>query len=313
MAALIDRLREGCAGLDMVGFGLALVAMVLFGLYMVPRKLSGLRDFDFVLTMCIGAVLTTQAARLLAHGIAPPATGAYGLLLSASCGPLWALGMLFYTLSVSQMGLALATPIKNTTAVLGTVFGLVVFAEWHETNATLALAGSALVVGCAVVLGRCGDRAQERSFVTGLGVVYALLAAVFFAAYTIPLKMAQREGVDTYSLIAFMSLGTLGGGLALFLAFSRGRRQWLRAGLRDHLWAALAGATWSLATVTMAEAIRHIGLAVTWPVTNLNTIVTVAAGVWLFHEIDARRYMTTIGLAMLLAIAGSVLLGLAKL
>jgi len=299
--------------LTALGFGLAILAMVLFGLYMVPRKLSGLRDFDFVLSMCIGAVIITQIARFVAHGLSQPELDPRGIWLSFSCGPIWALGILFYTLSVSQMGLTLATPIKNTTAVLGTILGLAVFAEWRETSPVLALIGSLLVVACAILLGRCGDKTEKRDHVTPLGVLYALLAALFFAAYTIPLKFAQRLGVDSYSLIATMGWGTLAGAVVLFIAFTRGRRRWLREPPKDHFFAILAGICWALATITMAEAIRHIGLAVTWPVTNLNTIVTVAAGILIFHEIDTRRFRGTIALAMLCAIVGSALLGFAKL
>jgi glucose uptake protein len=298
--------------LDIPGFSLALLAMVLFGMYMVPRKVCGLRDFDFVVSMCIGAVLLTQCARLLVHGLDGPELSPRGQWLAFSCGPVWSLGILFYTLSVSQMGLSLATPIKNTTAVIGTVLGLVAFSEWQDTNAALAMVGSLLVVACAIVLGRSSESDCSRSRITPLGVVFALLAAIFFAAYTVPLKLAQREGVDSYSLIATMGLGTLLGGVALFVAFSRNRRQWLRFPLRDHLFAMLAGAIWALASITMTEAIRHIGLAITWPVTNLNTIVTVGAGIFVFRESDARTHRTTIAIAMACAIVGSVLLGLAK-
>ncbi len=295
--------------------------MVLFGLYMVPRKLSRLRDYGFLLTMCVGAVLTTLAAHLLVHGSLRPAAGPLGAWLSFSCGPVWTLGMLFYTLSVSQMGLTLATPIKNTTAILGTVLGLAVFAEWRETNAVLAIIGSALVVACAVVLARCSEpspasddevAAPARSTVTPLGVVFAVLAALFFAAYTIPMKLAQREHVGTLDLMEYMAGGTLLGGLCLFGVFSRGRRAWLRASPADHAWAALSGVTWALATVAMTQAITRIGLAITWPVTNLNTIVTVAAGILLFREVDLAKHARTIALAMACAIAGTVLLGFSR-
>jgi glucose uptake protein len=308
--------------LNAFGFFLALVAMILFGLYMVPRKLSRLRDFDFVLSMCIGTVLFTQIARLIAHRLPDPPLPQQAHWLALSCGLIWTLGMLSYTLSVSQMGLALATPIKNTTAVIGTLFGLVIFAEWRETNALLALVGSLLVVACAVILARAGNGKAEdappdsamhaRSSVTAAGVFWALMAAVSFAAYAVPFKFAQRMGMDSYTLTAQTGLGTLVGSLLLFLTFGRGRRRWLREPLRDHLFAALCGAIWAAATITMAEAILRVGLAVTWPVTNLNTLVTVAAGIFWFHEIDARKHARTIIIAMICATAGSLLLGVAR-
>lgn len=314
--------------MDLLGFLLALVSMVLFGLYMVPRKLCGLRDFAFVLSMCVGTVASTLTAALLVHrGCLPPvAPGA--ALLALSSGLVWTLGMLSYTLSVTHMGLALATPIKNTTAVVGTVFGLVVFSEWKETSPWLALVGSLLVVACAVILAQTGAKngsrpegpeeagegpgEPERSSVTAVGVFWALMAALGFAFYAVPFKFAQRAGMDSYTLTAFTGLGTLPGAACLFLFFSRGRRGWLRAPLSDHLYAALCGAIWSAATITMAEAILRIGLAVTWPITNLNTIVTVAAGILWFHEIDARKHARTIAIAMVCATVGSLLLGVAR-
>ena len=310
--------------MDVAGFSIALLSMVFFGLYMVPRKFSRLRDFDFVLSMCVGAVVTTQVARLIAHGGAPPDAPADGLWLAFICGPIWALGVLFYTLSVSTMGLALATPIKNTTAVLGTIFGLAIFAEWRETNAVYALVGSCLVVLCAVILARCGrcgesgpvaceSRPEVRTVVSALGVLFALLAAVFFAAYTIPMRLSQQAGLDNYTLMAYMGMGTLVGGAGLWGVFSRGRRRWITEPLRDHLYAALAGCIWALATLTMSMGIMRIGLAVTWPVVNLNTIITVAVGVLLFKEISFRQCSGTISLAIGCALAGTVLLGLARM
>jgi len=109
-----------------------------------------------------------------------------------------------------------------------------------------------------------------------------------------------------------MGLGTLFGSTALFVLFTRDRRRWFREPMRHHLWAALAGAVWASATLAMAHAIERVGLAVTWPVTNLNTIVTVAAGIVIFHEIDLKKRGRDIALSMALAIVGSLLLGLSR-
>jgi len=70
---------------------------------------------------------------------------------------------------------------------------------------------------------------------------------------------------------------------------------------------------WVLGTVTMAEAIRRIGLAITWPFTNLNTIVTVACGILLFHEVSVRKFWKALLLGLATGIAGVALLGLARL
>lgn len=301
--------------MDWYGYGLATAALIFFGLYMVPRKLTTLRDLPFVLSMCLGVVLTTTLASLLLHGtplvISPVQSRA--LALAFLCGPVWYLGVLFYTISVSEMGLTLATPIKNTTAVLGTLIGLLYFAEWQETRPLPALAGAALVVVSAVIISRTGESDCRRSCVTLRGVLAALAAALFFASYTIPFKLAQQSGLDTVTLVAYMGLGTLSGAVVAFALLDRNWRQWLHAGLAHHLYAALCGLLWVLAVIVMAEAIRRIGLAITWPFTNLNTIVTVACGIVIFREISVRKFGRVIALGLVVGVLGVILLGVARL
>jgi glucose uptake protein GlcU len=298
--------------LNPIGFLLAGVSALFFGLYMVPRKLCRLQDLEFVASMAFGVVPTTLVAMLIVHRGFGGALPAVGIELSFLCGLIWTFGMLFYTLSVGQMGLALATPIKNTTAILGTIIGFAFFAEGAHTKLVPALVGSLLVVACAVVLGMTGERKGNRSFITPLGILFAILAATFFAAYTIPLKLAMGLHMDSYRLIAIMGLGSATGGVALLIAQRRPLGRWLRSSSRDHAWAAAAGACWALATVAMAEAIERIGLAVTWPISNLNTIVTVACGILLFREISVRKFGKLLALGLLCAIVGSALLGFAK-
>ena len=61
--------------------------------------------------------------------------------------------------------------------------------------------------------------------------------------------------------------------------------------------------------MAMAEAIKRIGLAITWPFTNLNTIVTVFCGIVFFHEINARKFWKTIVLGLAVRVVGVALLG----
>lgn len=298
--------------MDWVGYGLATLALVLFGLYMVPRKLTGLRDQPFVLSMALGIVITSTAASLLVHR-APLVIGLPGQWLALACGPLWYLGVLLYSVSVSEMGLTLSTPIKNTTAVLGTLAGLIVFAEWRETRPLEALLGSVLVVASAIIIGRTGESDCRRSCLSPRGTLAAIGAAVCFAAYAVPLKAAQRLGLDTVTLVAWTAWGIIPTALIASAALERNWGGWWRTPLREHAWAALCGAIWVLATVAMAEAIRRIGLAVTWPFTNLNTIVTVACGILFFHEINMRKFWRVLLLGLATGVAGVALLGLARL
>ncbi len=293
------------------GFALAFVSMIFFGLYMVPRKFCGLRHLEFVLSMS-GGVLASMLVAWALYGdksrSAPLA--AYGW--AALCGPIWTLGMVAFTVAVAEMGLTLATPIKNTTAVLGSLVGLLFFGESRHTTPWMALGGSVLIVACAVVIGQAGEGSETHFGVTRRGVIWSLLAAVFFAAYTVPLKLAMGLRLDSYSIVLGMAVGIGLAAAAGHVAGGGSPREWWRRPRRDHYFAALAGVTWSLATLFMNEAIRRIGLAVTWPVTNLNTVVAVGMGAWVFHEVHLERHRTKLAWGLVFAAAGVALLGLSK-
>lgn len=299
--------------MDWLGFGFAFIALILFGLYMVPRKLTRLRDLPFVLSMCLGVVVSTTAASLLVHGVPLLRAQPHAEWLAFACGPVWYLGVLFYTISVTRMGLTLATPIKNTTAVLGTLVGLVYFSEWRETHPLPAVAGSILVAVSAWIISRTGENHVRRTNISAAGVAAALAAAVFFSCYTAPFKLAQQAGLDTVTLVAYMGWGTLAGAVVAFALLDRNWRAWLQAPRKEHLLAALCGLLWVAAVIAMAEAIKRIGLAITWPFTNLNTIVTVACGIVFFHEVNVRKFGKVLLLGLLVGVLGIALLGAARL
>jgi len=110
-----------------------------------------------------------------------------------------------------------------------------------------------------------------------------------------------------------MGAGTLLASVAAFAVADRQWGRWVRARGPDHLWAALCGVIWTAGTLAMAESIRRIGLAVTWPMVNLNTVVTVTCGALIFHEVSVRKHGRTIALGLLAGMVGVALLGVARL
>jgi glucose uptake protein len=295
-----------------VGFALALLSMVFFGLYMVPRKFSGLRNMEFVLSMAFGVLLTMLAAWFISRNGSrspvPAGTMGYAFL----CGPIWTLGMMAFTLAVDDMGLTLATPIKNTTAVMGSLVGLLFFRETLHTVAWMALAGSGLIVLCAVVIGQAGEGSDVHYSLSARGTVYSLIAAVFFAGYTYPLKVAMESGLDSYTIVLLMALGTLTTAALGQLLQGGSLLHWWRRPFPDHLHAGLAGSLWSLATLFMNAAIARIGLAVTWPITNLNTVIAVLIGAYFFREVHLGNHWRKLIQGVVFAALGVLLLGLSK-
>jgi len=295
---------------DAAGLGLALGCSVLFGLYMAPRKMCAMGSMPFLLTMVIGVVITLSII-FAATGRTFEAAGT-DVALSVSCGTLWTLGTLFFVLGVTRMGLATSTTIKNTTAVWGALVGIVLFNEGAQTDSATCVAGSVLIAGSAGCLGATGDGKGAAASISIPGVVYSLLASLAYAGYTVPLKVVRGHGVSFVETVFYMGLGAAVTGLAIFAACDRRFGAWWRRPPRDHAWAAISGVLWSLAVLTMTEAIEVVGLAVTWPIANLNTVFAIALGVWVFHEVDLKRHGRLLSLGVGMAVAGVALLGLSR-
>ncbi|HOS94437.1 MAG TPA: GRP family sugar transporter [Armatimonadota bacterium] len=138
------------------------------------------------------------------------------------------------------------------------------------------------------------------------------VARIGQAGYTIPLKIVRNHGVSFVETVFYMGIGAAVTGLFIFAACDGQFGVWWRQRPRDHAWAGVSGMLWSFAVLTMTEAIEVVGLAVTWPIANLNTVFAVALGVWVFHEVDLRRHGRLLSLGVAMAVVGTALLGVSR-
>ena len=291
-----------------IGFALGILSALFFAFYMVPPKLVKVDNTTFLWTMGIGVLLTALIPYALVgfpHGSTWWQRGA-GLL----CGAVWGLGTLSFAAGISRLGLALATPIKNTTGVLGTLVGLVFFQEWRTTNPWLGLSGSLLIVAAAIIIGQAGEREVSRRHTVG-GVGFSLLAALCYASYLYPLKQVVRA-IGYWEFTPWMALGILLTATIAVCVRPGGVRE-----LRSYSWrvyglSLLGGVAWAIALFSLAASMVMVDLSVAWSLAQLNTIPAVFMGSLLFHEIHFATYRRTIILGVVVAAAGTLLLGWAK-
>jgi len=292
----------------LVGFLFALGSAVFFGLYMVPRKMAHGTPAQFAVGMISGVLVGVTLLQLA--GGARLVASARQVVSGYLSGVLWAAGIALFSQAVSRMGLARATPIKNTTAVMGTILALVFAGETAEVHPALALLGSGLVVSAAVILGRmsCEDGAACSSGGSVRGVALSLGAAVAFASYAVPLKGLLRQGVPRTEAIFWIAQGAFVGSLVFFCR--RWRELRAVAGCPACMtWAPLGGLVWLAGALCLAVGIEKTGISIAWSVGNLNTLVAVAVGTWVFREVHPGRHRLALALGLLSAAAGVICLG----
>ena len=307
-----------------IGFILAFFGSLSFGTYILPRKLSKLPVLEYqywlalaIAPVCVGTAIVAGSELLIQARLA---------LIALSCGPLWTLGSLCYSSAVDNIGVARSTPIKNMAPVFAAVYGILIFHEFtirDPVPLALTIGGVLLMTGAAVVIGRASalehetayaftiNRSEaERSRSFWLGALFSLGAAFFYGAYSIPLKYVLRNGVSPYTACAWLGVGVL---VSSFIAYMIFRSRWAPKfpGWRQFRIAQLGGLIWSVGQITGSVAMIYIAMAISWPVTNLSTLIAVAWGVWIFKEIHLERHVREIIMSLSFYTIGLVLLALA--
>ena len=300
---------------QVIGFSYALMAMVLYGIYMVPRKKSGISQGSFTFWMGFGILITASTIGFIMEKGTPVVNTSQYLLIVVS-GIVWGTGTLAYSSAVKHIGLSRSTPIKNTSAILGTLAGIVCFHEFGFQKVVpllMVIFGSIAIVVSATILGRIEsfDKGDEDGGTPSVlvGVLCSIWAAIAYSIYTIPMKITYAQGVSPSAFLFYMGHGCFIGmtllSLILKTHLSPTRSPW-----RDRNLAMLSGLMWAVGSLCANLAVKIIGVAVTWPLTK-NTVVAIAYGVLILKEVDTVKYKSSLRIGIILSVAGVLLLAYA--
>lgn len=310
------------------GLGYGIVCIILFGLYAIPRRYAQSPSLEFLLTLCVTVAVCTTAAGIFLTGWSPVSLPQIGL--SYLSGILWCMGTVCYIYSVDCLGVGRATPVKNLTVILGVLFGVFIFKEFAwENRLPLALLGAAttLVLLSTIVLGRLIPISElatpscpinlirpklkkaRQYLVVGFG--FALAAALFYGLFGVPGKLVMESMDSVWPYFTFMGQGTLVGALACYFIIGK-ERSWSRVPGKDHLLAMLSGLLFVGAFASLAIILKLLGIAVAWPISNLNTIVTVIYSSLVLKEISIRQQRTKMFTGLFMGVMGIVVLAVAR-
>lgn len=309
------------------GFVLALISAFPFAAYILPRKLSTLPVLEYQFWLSIAIV---PSFLFIAWLFQAPLTGRRDLLFWAfSCGLLWAMGSIFYSLAVDHLGVARSTPIKNLAPMFASTYGIVIFGEYtirEPRGLLMDILGVSFMVLAAVILGRAGALEHERAFAydasrTAMerkkafiwGWVFSFLTAVMYGSYSIPLKHVLRQGFSPYSACAHLGLGVLTFSIMLYATskIMGGQLDFVYPNRRELGLTTCAGVIWASGQLLGTVAMLHVPMSVSWPVSNLSTLIAIVWGVWVFREVHLEKHKGEVAASVGFYILGLVLLALA--
>lgn len=292
----------------MFGYVLALISSIFFGLYAVPRKLTKIDPvlFSFLMSLgfFVGSVLLYIAQPILKFHETINIT----LLWSLLAGVIWATSFTLFVGSIDKIGLSRANQWKNLQGPVGVILTLIVLSEYQTTNPFVAvLAGLAIFISAVFFSATLKDHDRKIKM---SGIWFSVLAGIGFGTVTLFNKYVTTT-VGIYSQQVVWSFG-IAFSLYIYILLSKRQQDIAKITRKDLKLGLLAGFLYLGASFFILASYKYIDAAIGFTIVQLSSLWTIGIGIFLFKEIDAKKYQKEILLGVLFTIIGIVLLVFAK-
>jgi glucose uptake protein GlcU len=280
-----------------LGVACGLAAGVWLGAAEAPTKLvnSGLSPYAISLCMVAGVFAARWTVPTLLKGtryvFADLRENKHLIFTAILAGMLWAVANTLTVFAIRDVGLTIAFPLWNTNALVGILWGSLLFGELKGAspkNIAKVLLGALAIVAAAVIL--AFSTIQDGGVHSGRalhGVLAAVGASVLWGTMYIPYRKAYISGMNPLSFVTVFTVGELGTVLALVLALDGGAKAAIfHSADTKHLlfWLFLGGFAWVIGDLFQQYAAKYLGIGRGIPLSNTNQLWGLAWGVLVFGE-----------------------------
>jgi len=293
----------------MNGILLASIAAFFLALYIVPRKFSKLPTVDFNMLMGLGFFVGSIAVYVVSlyFGNQESLTNP-SLLLALFGGLLFAIGLMSLVKSIDMIGLARSNQWKNLQGPIGVVLSLFVLHEANTVNPIFAIL-SGIAIFLAAILFNVRSNVQIKSYNLN-GIYYALLAAVMFGFNSLIGNYVSHEaGVFNQNIC--LSFGILLS-LVLYKLLTNNFKMSRINSHRELIVGLSSGLLYLGASTFLLLSFKAIEASIAFTIVQMNFIVVVGIGIFIFKEIPFRPNLLRISLGIIFATIGVILLTLSK-
>jgi len=293
----------------MTGYLFAFISSIFFSLYVIPRKLSKQYAVFFSLQMGVGFFVSSVILYLLKPLLGFQEPISLQLLWSVLAGAIWATGFVAFIKSIDKVGLARSNQWKNLQGPVAVVLSLIILGEYAQTRPVFALLAGVAVFLSAIAFTISGSKEEAKANLNG--IYLATLSGVAFGLVTVINKhVTTTVGVYSQQVVWSAAIAL---SLLAYVLSQKGMLKKLKSTDRRNLGLGLgAGVLYLGASFFMLQAYRYIPASIGFTIIQLNAVWTVAIGIFVFKEIDAKKYWVRITFGFLLALAGILLLAFAR-
>jgi glucose uptake protein GlcU len=225
-------------------------------------------------------------------------------------GALWAVANTLTIFAIRDVGLATAFPLWNTNALVGLLWGRLLFRELEGAslrNTIKVVFGALLIVASAILLGYstmhgAGQGSSAPSPRAVQGLIAAAGASLLWGTMYIPYRKAYLSGMNPLSFVTAFTAGELGTMFTLTWTLDGGLHS-SAFQLAQHrqllFWLFLGGFIWVIGDLFQQYATRYLGIGRGIPLSNSNQLWGLAWGALVFGELAsadaAHRALVTAG------------------
>ena len=196
--------------------------------------------------------------------------------------------------AIRDVGLAIAFPLWNANALVGLLWGRVLFNELKGASAgvvTKVLLGACAIVAAAILLGFSSMHASGGSPTSHAvqGVLAALGACLMWGTMYVPYRKAYLSGMNPLSFVTVFTVGELltVGALAITMGGGIHRMSMeLRNAHAVLFWLFLGGFVWVIGDLFQQFAAKYLGIGRGISLSNTNQLWGLAWAALVFHELS---------------------------
>lgn len=284
-----------------MGILIALIPMFAWGsIGLVSGKIGGDANQQ-TLGMTLGALIFAACSAIVLQ----PVINLKTILVGLVAGFLWSLGQNGQFKGMKMMGVSTALPVSTGMQLtLTTIIGVVAFHEWQTKRDLFfgLLALVCLIVGSALTSRKDPNKEETHQLYNyGKGLRALLISSVGYASYN---AVINFFGVEPIAVILPQAAGMVLG--ALFFAGAKIKLE------KVVFLNMTTGLLWGIGNICMLSAMKMIGLAVSFSLSQTGIIISTLGGIYILGEKKTKLEMRYIISGCLLVILGGILLGYLK-
>lgn len=283
-----------------MGYLYALMSSLFFAMYALPKKKVKIKPHIYVLFMGLSCFVFSLLFLVVFGG--NEVLFDKKLLLSVLGGIIWFVASFLFFHSVDKIGVARASEFKSLQGPIGSMLMLIILSEFVSLNIYLLLLAIFFIFMSAWVLVINEDKKYKISL---SNVAVAILSAFFYALVGFIRKVVTNEGF-VYIQQVYTSFGLLV--MSLIYYFIKEKNIVSLKLKKKAFYPLFSGTFYYFASYFMLLSYKNIEGSVAFPIIQLNSVWACIIGVFVFKEIDYKKYYKRLLLGLLFALIGLYLL-----